>query len=110
MHMSDVNLSAMSALETVQQVSANNIANASTDGFKADSVVLASGPEDQGVGVGAITESTHDGPMVDGVEGSNTDIATEMVGMMKTGHAFSANAAAIRVSEEMTGSLLNMIA
>jgi flagellar basal-body rod protein FlgC len=33
-----------------------------------------------------------------------------MVGMIRTGHAFSANVAAVRASEDMTGHLLNMIA
>ncbi len=108
--MSDTNLSALSSLGTVQQVAANNVANVNTDGFKASSVVLQSGPEDQGVRVGAIHQSSTPGAMVNGVETSNTDLGREMVGMMRTGHAFSANVAAIRVSEEMTGHLLNMIA
>jgi len=108
--MSDSNLSALSALGTAQEVSANNIANVSTDGFKVSSVVLESGPEGQGVQVAAIQQSTNAGPMIDGVEGSNTDIGTEMVDMMRTGHAFSANVAAVRATEEMTGHLLNMIA
>lgn len=108
--MSDTNLSALSALGTAQQVSANNLANVNTDGFKASTVALESGPEGQGVQVAAVLQSTNAGPMIGVVEGSNTDIGTEMVGMMKTGHAFSANVAAIRVSEEMTGHLLDMIA
>jgi len=110
MTMSDTNLSALSAFGTEQQVTANNIANMNTDGFKASSVVLESGPGDQGVRVGAINESTASGPFIDGVEGSNTDVASEMVGMIKTSNAFSANVAAVRVSEQMTGHLLNMIA
>lgn len=108
--MSDTNLSALSALSTRQEVSANNIANVNTDGFKASSVALESGSAGQGVRVGAIQESTAAGPMIGGVEGSNTEIAGEMVDMMTTGHAFSANVAAVRASEEMTGHLLNMIA
>jgi len=108
--MSDTNLSALSAMGVAQQVSANNIANVSTDGFKASSVAFESGPKDQGVRVAAINESTNAGPMINGVEGSNTDIGTEMVGMITTRHAFSANVATIRASEEMTGHLLNMIA
>lgn len=108
--MSEVNLSAMDSLSTVQQVSANNVANVSTEGFKASSVSLESGPDGQGVRVGAINESSNASPEVDGVEMSNTDIGTEMVDMMTTGHAFSANVAAVRASEEMTGHLLNMVA
>ena len=108
--MSETNLSAMSAMGVAQQVSADNIANVNTDGFKASTVQFESGPEGQGVRVGAIRESSAPGPIVDGAEGSNTDIATEMVGMMRTGRAFSANVATVRASEEMTGHLLNMVA
>lgn len=108
--MSDVNLSALNSLGVVQQVSANNIANVNTDGFKASSVALESGPGGQGVRVSDISESSGPGAIVNGVETSNTDIGTEMVDMMTTGHAFSANVAAVRATEEMTGHLLNMIA
>jgi len=95
--MSDANISALSALGTVQQVSANNVANVNTDGFAAGSVTLESGPGGQGVRVGDIRE------------GGGTDLATEMVTMMRTENAFSANTTAIRATEEMTGHLLNMI-
>lgn len=108
--MSDTNLSALSALSTQQEVTANNVANVNSDGFKASSVAFESGPEGQGVRVGAIQESTTSGPQIDEVEGSNTDIGREMVDMITTSRAFSANAAAVRVSEQMTGHLLNMIA
>lgn len=108
--MSDTNLSALEALSTTQAVSANNIANVNTDEFKASSVVLETGPNDQGVYVAAINESSTPGAMVDGVETSNVDIGGEMVDMMRTSRAFSANTTFIRASEEMTGHLLNMIA
>jgi len=108
--MSDSNLMALEALGTSQAVSANNIANVNTDEFKASSVVLESGPGDQGVEVAAIHESTASGAMIEGVEASNVDLGREMVDVTRTGRAFSANAVAIRASEEMTGHLLNMIA
>lgn len=108
--MSEVNLSALSALSTQQDVTANNVANVNTDGFKASSVAFESGPDGMGVNVGAIQESTTAGPQVEGTEGSNTDVGREMVDMITTSRAFSANAVAVRVSEEMTGHLLNMIA
>ena len=108
--MSDANVSALSALSTVQEVSANNIANMNTDGFKASSVSLESGPGGQGVEVASINESTTPGSMVDGVETSNTDIGREMVDMITTSRAFEANTTFIRAEEEMTGHILNMIA
>jgi flagellar basal-body rod protein FlgC len=108
--MSDANISALTALSTVQQVSANNIANVNTDGFKASSVELASGPGGRGVEVASIRESSAPGSMVGGVETSNTDLGREMVDMITTSHAFSANTTFVRAQEEMTGHLLNMIA
>jgi flagellar basal-body rod protein FlgC len=108
--MSDANVSALSALSTVQEVTANNIANVNTDGFKASAVSLESGPGDQGVEVASITQSTTPGSMLNGVETSNTDIGREMVDMITTSRAFEANTTFIRASEEMTGHLLNMIA
>lgn len=47
------------------QVTANNIANVNTDGFKASRVVLMSGPyQDEGVQVGAIYRDMSPGPAV----------------------------------------------
>ncbi|WP_338670115.1 flagellar basal body rod protein FlgC [Pseudodesulfovibrio methanolicus] len=108
--MSDANISALSALSTVQEVTANNIANMNTDGFKASAVSLESGPGDQGVDVASITESTTPGSMLHGVETSNTDIGRETVDMITTSRAFEANTTFIRADEEMTGHILNMIA
>lgn len=108
--MSESNASALSALSKVQEVSANNVANMNTDGFKASSVVLESGPGDNGVRVSAIHQNNTPGPLAEGGELSNTDVGREMTTMMFTENAFSANAVAIRVSEQMTGHLLNMVA
>ncbi len=43
-----------------------------------------------------------------GVEGSNVDIAEELVGQLVSKQAFSANINVIRVVDEMTGSLLDI--
>lgn len=99
----------MNALGTVQQASANNVANVSTDGFEASRVNLESGYADQGVQVASITKDTSAGAIFDGREMSNVDIGREMVGMMTTENAYSANATAIRTGEEMSGYLLNMM-
>ena len=57
--------SALSSLGVVMQVTANNIANVNTDGFKASRVVLMSGPyQDEGVQVGAIYRDMSPGPAV----------------------------------------------
>ena len=56
--------SALSALDVVMQTTANNIANMNTDGFKASRVVLMSGPQDEGVQVGALYRSMEPGPAI----------------------------------------------
>lgn len=104
----DSSISAIDAIARAQQVSANNVANLNTDGFKASSVVLESGPDGQGVRVGAIRQSSAPGAVIEGRVMSNTDIVTETVGQIVNRHGISANVAAIRAWEETTGHLLNM--
>ncbi len=124
----ETNLSALGALGTRMAVTANNIANMNTNEFRASRAHLETGPQDQGVRVADIRESTAPGPMVPSlervedpdtgrvsteyqyVEGSNTDLAREMVDMISTQHAYDANAAVIRTESEMHGTVLNLIA
>lgn len=101
--------SAISAASISQQVGANNIANVNTDEFKSSSAVMEEGSQG-GVRVSDIRQDTSPGPMLNGVEGSNTDIGREMVGLMRNEHMVGANAAVVRAYEETTGHLLNMIA
>lgn len=57
--------SALSSLDVVMQATANNIANMNTDGYKALSVSLRSGPyQDEGVRVGAVYRDMSPGPAV----------------------------------------------
>lgn len=122
-------LSALDAFGTSMAVTANNVANMSTDEFRASDVRLQTGPADQngqeqGVQVADIRQSTTEGPLrmdlrrevhEDGsvsveqglVEGSNTDVAKEMVNMITDQRAFEANAAVVRARDEMTGILVD---
>ncbi|TVM18848.1 flagellar biosynthesis protein FlgG [Oceanidesulfovibrio indonesiensis] len=124
----DIGVSALNAYSTRAQVTANNIANVNTDGFKASRADLETGPGGQGVQVSAIMEDTSTGPMVQSlvptadpltgrieteyqwVEGSNTDISREMVTLMTTERAYAANATTIRTWDEMVGTVLDEIA
>ncbi len=92
---------ALGALDKVFQATSNNIANVSTEGYQPLRVGLADGPGGQGVHVASVSRDA---------SGGGVDIATEMVGLMQTGNAYSANAAMIRSADETTGALLNMIA
>jgi flagellar basal-body rod protein FlgC len=108
----ETNLSALSAFGISQAVTANDMANMNTPGYRAKEARLESGPDDQGVRVAEIREDTSSGPLVPGpenslVEGSNVDLATEMVQMVRDEVAYAANAAAIRTQADMAGVLLD---
>ncbi|MGE4441964.1 MAG: flagellar basal body rod C-terminal domain-containing protein [Desulfomicrobium sp.] len=119
------NVQAMQAISFSQQVAANNVANMNTNGFHSSRVELETGPDGRGVQVQDVYENTAAGPLVPGgeyvetdeglryeemlVEGSNTDLATEMVRMIENEHAFAANAAALHTSLDMTGVIINMM-
>ena len=57
-------LSALEAASIITQVAANNIANINTNGFNASYVVLTSGPQNQGVQVASISQSSSLGSAV----------------------------------------------
>lgn len=119
------NTQALGAIGISQQVTANNIANMNTNGFRSSRVDLETGPDGQGVRVQDIVENTRSGPLVPGgqyvredgierdeerlVEGSNTDLTTEAVQMIEDELAFTANAVAIRTQAEMTGTVIDMM-
>jgi flagellar hook protein FlgE len=119
------NVQAMQAISFSQQVTANNVANMNTPGFHSSRVELETGPDGRGVQVQDVFENTAAGPLVPGgeyvetdeglvyedalVEGSNTDLATEMVQMIENEHAFAANAAALHTHMDMTGVIINMM-
>ncbi len=56
--------SALSALDSVMEVRAENIANVNTDGYKAKLISLQTGPYDEGVRVGAVYRDMSPGPAV----------------------------------------------
>jgi flagellar basal-body rod protein FlgC len=119
------NVQAMNAFSVSQQVSANNVANANTEGFRSSRVEYESGPDGRGVRVSDITENPAPGPQVRSrehveteegrryeetyTEGSNTDLATEMVQMMENERNFAANAEAVRAQMEMEGRFIDMM-
>lgn len=126
---------ALSALSTSLNATASNIANMSTEGHQPARVELADGPGGQGVEVAAITRAqggldsagaalpgaVPSGAALGGVsEGgisagsvgvvNGVDVAREMVGLMQTERAFSANAVMLRALEQTTGHVLNLVA
>ena len=114
----DTSLSALQAVGTAQQITANNVANVNTDGFKASRTEYSSGPADQGVEA-VVSRTTSPGPAVvtdwsagaSGMaEGSNTDVPREMVSLMQHEDAYAANAAVIRTQDEMSGTVIDLMA
>ena len=124
MNAASIASSALSAFGVDMLVRANNIANINTRGFQEQRVDLETGPNDQGVAVGAIygrvsplsvmpnAIATGDqGPATaapEFLEGSNTDVAENFVRMTATQRAFEANVAVIRTHEDITGTLLDL--
>lgn len=108
----NTSISALNALGKKQDVTANNIANSQTDGFKKSRVVLEDG--EQGV-VTARTQAVNTpGTMLNQPDGSlkeasNVDLADEITGMIPTRHAYAANLKALQSSAAMDKSTLDLI-
>jgi len=95
--------SALRVTQVRQDVTANNIANVNTDGFAAKNVVLAD--QNPGVAVAAIRKTPNNNP-----QGfSNTDLATEMTGMIVNRDTYGANARVIKVQDRMLGEVIDLI-
>ena len=102
-------LSGMNAAGAIVNTAASNIANMDSAGYKAARVNLAESSTGGGVDVVSITRDPSPGPLdQDGQELSNVDPATEMVNLKKGALLYKANAAVIKVGDELTGTLLDM--
>lgn len=115
---------ALSALSTSLNATASNIANMSTEGHQPARAELADGPGGQGVEVAAVTRAQNgldsagaalggvsDGGISAGGVGvvNGVDVTREMLGLMQTERAFSANAVMLRTLEQTTGHVLNLV-
>jgi flagellar basal body rod protein FlgG len=99
---SDVNLKALNNIGIMQQVSANNVANALTTGFKASRTTQT------GDRVTISQEARNAGIDMNGQPLSNTDLGEEMVQMTKNEVMFKANINAIQTQNEMDAALLSI--
>ncbi len=117
--------SALGALSTSMAVTANNVANADTDGYKSQEANLTTGPGGQGVEVASVSGGDSPGglnpakvsaydeagvyePSAGLVEMSNVDLVRQSVNMVEASRAFEANVAVIRTADDMAGTLLDM--
>jgi flagellar hook protein FlgE len=93
---SSIAQSSLNALTTKLEVSANNIANSATEGFRSSQVNLAAR---QDGGVDATVATTDE----------QVDISREAVEMLSTVNGFKANLQVLKADKEMTKSLLDII-
>ena len=108
-------ISALRAFVTKLGVTADNIANVNTDGFKRNRAVLH---EDDNGGVRVeIRKDDSPGLRYDVIENgkkveketSNVDLTEEIPNLMVTKRAYQANLKSIETQDEMLGSLLDTV-
>ena len=110
----DSAVSALGAFGEKMNVTANNIANVNTEGFKKSRALLQEA--DHGVTVDISRVNTPGAPIPadDGTgrmnESSNVDVAEEIVNLKTTDNAFQANLKTIQTEGEMLGSLFDIFA
>jgi flagellar basal-body rod protein FlgC len=95
-------------------VTANNIANVNTDGFKKSRAILEDvDPYGVTVSVSKVDTPGAPVPSADGSsqmkESSNVDLGEEIINLKMTELAFKANLKPIKAEEEMTGKLLDIL-
>jgi flagellar hook protein FlgE len=121
----NTSVTALNAFGVGTQVIANNLANVLTEGFKSSRALYYDLPKSSGAGVTTQKLFSPTGPLIpvqglppnpnssplvpEGfVEGSNTDIATEMVGLIVTSRAYQANAKVVPTVDSMLGTIINL--
>ena len=108
-------LSALNAFSTQMNITANNIANVNTDGYKSSSAVIETG-QGQTVRANLIKDNsqgfmTPNKSAANGMEElSNVDMVKEMTQLIPTQNAYDANLKAIVTNYQMQGTLLSMFA
>ena len=107
-------LSAMNGFSKTMAVAANNIANASSSGFKKSRVVLEEGQngevetyvQEVDADIPVLNEETSADQREDI---SNVDIAEEMVHIMTAQSGYEANLRSLQAQEELQGSILDIL-
>jgi flagellar hook-associated protein FlgK len=94
---SAIALSGMNAAQTGMQVSAHNIANLNTDGFRRQQMAQASAP---GGGVSVSLSQAAE---------SGSSLEADAVDLMQQKNSFLANLSVFRSSDRMLGSLLDAV-
>ena len=108
-------VAALKAFGTKMEVTAKNVANANSDGFKKSRAALT---EDAAGGVSTDVQRIETpGPSIVSVENghetkrelSNVDLTEEMTEMIVTQHGYNANLKTIETEDEMLGAALDIV-
>ena len=109
------NITALSALNKRMGVTANNIANVNTDGFKKSRTVFSEGQNgDVKVSINQIDTPGLPNPDAEddptrAAELSNVDLTEEIPRMIPTQRSYDANLIAIKTQDEMVGTLVDIM-
>jgi flagellar basal body rod protein FlgG len=107
-------LSALRAFAEKLGVTANNVANMNTEGFKKTRTLLQEASP-SGVTVSLSRIETPGAPLPPeqttqaGRESSNVEIEEELVDLLTTKHAYAANLNTVKAEDEMIGTLLDIV-
>jgi flagellar hook protein FlgE len=106
--------SALWALGKKLEVTANNVANVDTEGFKKSRVIFQeSSPSGVMVSINRVDSPGSPLPTEEGKnekrESSNVDVGEEIVNLITTKHAYTANLKTIKAEEEILGTLLDVL-
>jgi flagellar basal-body rod protein FlgC len=102
----DIGLSGLQSCQGAVDITANNIANANTPGFKAQQAQFQEKtPSGSGVQLGNLPGS--DPASGSGTGPSDTDLAYELVNLLTYKLGFEANAKVVKTSGEMLGTLFD---
>jgi len=110
------NISALVALEKKMGVTANNVANVESEGFKKSRAVLKEGRNNTGVQVhidkintpGSVVQVPDGNKMVE-KELSNVDLAEEFALSIPTQRGYEANLKVIKSIDDMLGSVIDIL-
>ncbi|WP_005035507.1 flagellar basal body rod protein FlgC [Holophaga foetida] len=98
-----ISLSGLNAASQGLAVTANNVANANTDGYRAKRLDLEE-QQEGGVQASKLTESQEP----TGPGSSNVDYATEMTSLMTQSGAYAANLQVMKTQDQMLGQFMDM--
>ncbi len=111
----NASISGVTAFRQRLDVTANNIANVDTDGFKKQAALFSEGDNggvkvrvDQVEDPGYPKETVVDGELVK-TESSNVDLVAELTEMIPTQAGYDANLKVIQTEDEMVGALLDTL-